>query len=491
MDNSKKEQDRLRMQQRRAAMTDSEKEAERVKNRERQRKKRAEYTDQQREEENNENKIRQRLARANYTSEEKEEKKKAKKMHQKKRNRQENKKRSQTHIHTTTITHNKFDVNIHEPIIISDMVETIQTVAKMQTSLKQTLLTQDERGYKPNSMLHQAMVCVVCDHSIIGTDRVMWITVSTLQYHANVLSASYCYSEGINPTLRAQYTLVEPELNNLLLSPRARKDEVQNCYMCCEMCHNALSDLKHRQTPPQFAISNGFAIGQLPADIATYTSPLMNNLLAPVRAFNYFLSFNGGREQKITGNFTFFAQDVSQNIGALEHIAQTMNNPSVFVILLGSFTPAQLGKIRTHGTYNVDTFKAIYRFLHENNPNYAQLPSVLDLPLPHIEEVHLHQEATVQHESIDSELEQEVCWRYFFPSSHDPQPRSGIFQNQFDFAKAIINGETPKLIFHPVDIVATAKLAQLCPLAFPFGTGDINSKRRPAVNEVECLQHYL
>ena len=216
MDNSKKEQDRLRMQQRRAAMTDSEKEAERVKNRERQRKKRAEYTDQQREEENNENKIRQRLARANYTSEEKEEKKKAKKMHQKKRNRQENKKRSQTHIHTTTITHNKFDVNIHEPIIISDMVETIQTVAKMQTSLKQTLLTQDERGYKPNSMLHQAMVCVVCDHSIIGTDRVMWITVSTLQYHANVLSASYCYSEGINPTLQAQYTLVEPELNKTM-----------------------------------------------------------------------------------------------------------------------------------------------------------------------------------------------------------------------------------------------------------------------------------
>ncbi len=54
-----------------------------------------------------------------------------------------------------------------------------------------------------------------------------------------------------------------------------------------------------------------------------------------------------GKEHKITGNFTFFAQDVSQNIGALQHISQTNNNPCVFIVLIGSFTQRQL-------TYHTD-----------------------------------------------------------------------------------------------------------------------------------------
>ena len=76
--------------------------------------------------------------------------------------------------------------------------------------------------------------------------------------------------------------------------------------MSCEDCYKVLCDKKRRPTPPKFAISNGFAIGHLPEDISKNVTPLVNNLVAPVRAFNYFVSFNGGREQKITGNFTFF-----------------------------------------------------------------------------------------------------------------------------------------------------------------------------------------
>jgi hypothetical protein len=39
-------------------------------------------------------------------------------------------------------------------------------------------------------------------------------------------------------------------------------------------------------------------------------TPLVNKLVAPVRAFNYFISFHGG-DHKIKGTFTFFAQDVA------------------------------------------------------------------------------------------------------------------------------------------------------------------------------------
>jgi hypothetical protein len=36
-----------------------------------------------------------------------------------------------------------------------------------------------------------------------------------------------------------------------------------------------------------------------------------------------------------------------------------------------------------------------------------------------------------------------------------------------------------------------AKVSQLCPIAFPFGTGDVDCKRSPKVTEVECLKHCL
>ena len=109
--------------------------------------------------------------------------------------------------------------------------------------------------------------------------------------------------------------------------------------MCCQPCYEELQHLKKRRSPPKYAISNGFAIGHLPEEISKDITPLVNNLVAPVRAFNYFISFNGGREQKITGNFTFFAQDVSQNIGAIQHTCGINNNPSIYIVLLGSFTP--------------------------------------------------------------------------------------------------------------------------------------------------------
>jgi hypothetical protein len=41
------------------------------------------------------------------------------------------------------------------------------------------------------------------------------------------------------------------------------------------------------------------------------------------------VSFNSGREQKITGNFTFFAQDVTENIGVLQQTASLTTNPCV------------------------------------------------------------------------------------------------------------------------------------------------------------------
>jgi len=132
------------------------------------------------------------------------------------------------------------------------------------------------------------------------------------------------------------------------------------------------------------------------------------------------LSFYGGREKRITGNFTFFAQDVSHNIGALQHTTLMNNNPCVFIVLLGNFTQGQLNKIKTQGSYNVETFKNIYSFLHANNDNYSLLPMLDDIPLPQVEQLQMNQDESAIEESSNPSEENHICWRYWFPSTDDP-----------------------------------------------------------------------
>ena len=117
-----------------------------------------------------------------------------------------------------------------------------------------------------------------------------------MKFHEKILSASYHYINGINVSLKLQYTVEDELIHHLLLSPRARNKIIDNTYMCCEDCFSLLSEHKLRKKPPKFAISNGFAIGHLPETIAREITPLVNILVAPVRAFNYFVSFHGGRE---------------------------------------------------------------------------------------------------------------------------------------------------------------------------------------------------
>jgi hypothetical protein len=284
----------------------------------------------------------------------------------------------------------------------------------------------------------------------------------------------------------------DERLKDLLLSPRARQRVIDGSFMSCNTCFQSLAELKSKKYPPKFAISNGFAIGHMPINIMKEVTPLVNNLLAPVRAFNYFLCFTGGRGKKITENFTFFAQDIPQNLGALHH-CQMMNNnnPSVFIILSGSFTSGQITKIRKQGSYNVETFKTLYGFLCEHNPHYENFPPVERFPIPMVEHIQLNdEEITATTDSNSAGREEQICWRYWFPTNADPNCFSGMHKNQSEFAKALFVGESPTLLFHPSKVVSHAKLSELCPLALPFGTGDVDCRRKPYVSDIECLQHY-
>jgi len=395
------------------------------------------------------------------------------------------------------IERNSYGSNIRNkwPYDISQHIEIEECIESCQKSLNQIMLTENENEYEENTIKHKMLVCVVCDHAITGKEIFNWIEDKTLQFHNNILSYSYFYKDGMNEILKDQYTLPNEKLHGLLLSPRSRFKILPDTtnYMCCQNCYEELKELKKRKRPPKYAISNGFAIGHLPEGLADNITPLVNNLVAPIRAFNYFIAFSGGREKKITGNFTFFAQDVSHNVGALQHMALMNNNPSIFLVLLRSFTTSHLDKIRTKGSYNVDTFRKIYHFLRENNEHYALLPTLDQLPMPRVEQINMNEneEDTQIEDSVNPTMENQLCWKYWFPAVEDPNNHSAIYKSQTEFAEALFGGYTPTMFYHPTKVISYAKLSELCPIAFPFGTGDIDNVRSPPVSEVECLQHYL
>ena len=106
--------------------------------------------------------------------------------------------------------------------------------------------------------LHQANVCVICDRFITGTADLNWIKKNTLLQHKTRLTLP-----GINMELQKCYQVSDPDLHELLLSPRARFKKVRE-YLCCTQCERALQYDRLDKNPPKYAISNNFAIGTLP-----------------------------------------------------------------------------------------------------------------------------------------------------------------------------------------------------------------------------------
>ena len=516
----KREKQRLYQQKRRQLFSAEEKEKEKQKAREHKQKKRDEIKrdDLQLEEKREKERMYKRQRREMYSVEKKDEERKKERIRKEKQRAtlteeqkielrdKEREQRQQKQNITTNEEHeyifanenvmeikrNNFVNDVRNDIFdLCHSIDQEQNVVRCQINLAKTILEADEEGYSREVHMQKARVCVVCDCFIIGYDSSYWISKETLRFHDNILSASYFYQDGLNSILKSQYSLEDASLSNLLLSPRARKRTSDDSYMCCKCCYDELSVLKRRRSPPKFAISNGFAIGELPESLSKDMTPLVNNLVAPVRAFNYFVSFNGGREQKITGNFTFFAQDPAKNFSAVQHTCAANNNPTVYLVMLGSFTPIQIEKIKKQGTLSVETFKNVYEFLHSNNKHYSNLPPVNNIQTPKIEEIKMSEtEASVDH-CVKPSVEEHLCWRYWFPNVEEPTSTQGSYRTQSEFAKALFTGETPTLIYHPSKILSNASLSELCPVAFPFGTGDVSCKRSPKVNEVECLQHYL
>ncbi len=138
----------------------------------------------------------------------------------------------------------------HDEQLSHEILDFIQNQGKFKDS-------GDSSSIPLYEQCHQANVCVCCDRFICGTDELHWIKKTTL-----LQQKSRLILPNLKNQLQSCYTVLDPELQGLLLSPRARFTR-NGEYLCCSQCFKSLTNDKLNKNPPKFAIANNFAIGVL------------------------------------------------------------------------------------------------------------------------------------------------------------------------------------------------------------------------------------
>jgi hypothetical protein len=111
-----------------------------------------------------------------------------------------------------------------------------------------------------NPHKHRAIVCIICDRFIIGTETFHKLTKEDIGAHSERLGVK-SYEEYYQTTLKAEVKkqCQVQGLQDMLLSTRLRK--YPDGYATSSVCYTRMQPQStSKKIPPKFAIANGFAI---------------------------------------------------------------------------------------------------------------------------------------------------------------------------------------------------------------------------------------
>ena len=184
----------------------------------------------------------------------------------------------------------------------------------MKESVKYLHRTKDP----DDPLKHRAIVCIICDRFIIGTEAIHKLTKEQILLHERRLSvASYeeYYETKLKSDVTKQYEV--NDLKGMLLSPRSRR--YCNGYATCEVCNSGMqASMASKKTPPKFAIANGFVIGSFPREIQFFNkedevvkrkieeyelTDLVKAMAAPIRPYGCVFAYSGGAQKSLQGNY--------------------------------------------------------------------------------------------------------------------------------------------------------------------------------------------
>ena len=139
----------------------------------------------------------------------------------------------------------------------------------IERAMKEAKQIQHRTQHPTNSHSHKAIVRIICDRFIIGTEKKHKLSRYQISQHSNRLSMkTYEAYHGVElkDELRKQYRVNDNLLRNLLLSTRSRN--YHNGYATCSCCFKGMCQtLINKKTPLKYVIANGFVIGSLRTEI--------------------------------------------------------------------------------------------------------------------------------------------------------------------------------------------------------------------------------
>ena len=255
----------------------------------------------------------------------------------------------------------------------------------MKESVKYLHRTKDPE----NPLKHRAIVCIICDRFIIGTEAIHKLTKEQILLHKRRLSvASYeeYYETKLKSELTKQYEV--NDLKGMLLSPRSRR--YCNGYATCTVCNSAMQNsMASKKTPPKFAIANGFVIGSFPREIQFFNkedevvkrkieehelTDLLKAMAAPIRPYGCVFAFSGGAQKSLRGNYQFFEMDHNRLGGVMNQLNQQGNSEHIYCVLCGRMTPDQKHIVRTRAKVDTQLFIDVMTwFIKESgHPGYKE-----------------------------------------------------------------------------------------------------------------------
>lgn len=381
----------------------------------------------------------------------------------------------------------------------------------IEYAVKDAKMVLHRTQHPTDPYLHQAIVCIICDTFVIGTESIHKLSYSQIIKHSHRLSVETYerfYHTKLKEDLKKQYRVNRDGLKDLLLSPRSRKFD--DGYTACNGCSIALgSKFCTKTKPPKFAIANGFAIGSIPKSISitdkngtrkkinieqNNLTELMKTMLAPIRPYGYIFSYSGGSQKSIRGNYQFFEMDHDRLGAVVNQLNQAGFGEHIYVVLCGRMTLKQKNIIRTRATINTQLFIDLLTwFIDESGHQGFKNTTAPDKsPQPIFIEDSENNNNTDK--SINEEIENNMeCGTFHFSTAQNPSSKTSVFRTEDKFAMNLLNESMPTLLTYGGTYANSQEtnIENILPCAFPFGSGGIQAIRPVKISPELVIKHYM
>ena len=379
-----------------------------------------------------------------------------------------------------------------------------EAIEHAEKKAKQALhRTQDEN----DGSMHKTHVCVICDCFILGTDSIRYLRGNDIKQHKHrigVESYEKYYKTKLDKELVKQYHV--PNMPGLLLSPRSRKIDkgYETCLACCEgMQRNHII----KETPPKFAIANGFVIGSFP-EIFSYidkdgnevrteinveedVNDVLRAFLAPIRPYGFVTAFSGGSHRSVHGHYQYFEMDQAHVGGVMNHLDPTGAGRNIYAVICGRMTTSQREIARNRAKIDTSLYTSLLSWFIQKSGHSGYKNVVVPNEIPQPKLVEDKQGDNNTDKAVNAKLENQYGGgTYYFSSAQDPTEKTACYDTSSDFTLAMVNRTAPTLLAVGGSYAKAHEMGveNVIPFAFPWGIGGPNMKRRTPVSVEACIQ---